>query len=33
MAESKLRELSIELAVEIIKFCDDIKGHYSLVNQ
>ncbi len=33
MAESKLRELSIEFAVEIIKFCDDIKGHYSLVNQ
>lgn len=33
MAESKLRDLSIEFAVEIIKFCDDIKGHYSLVNQ
>ncbi len=33
MEESKLRELSIEFAVEIIKFCDDIKGHYSLVNQ
>ncbi len=33
MAESKLRDLSVEFAVEIIKFCDDIKGHYSLVNQ
>ena len=33
MAESKLRELSTEFAVEIIRLCDAIKGHYSLVNQ
>lgn len=33
MAESKLRDLSIDFAVKIIKFCEDIKGHYSLTNQ
>lgn len=33
MAESKLRELSTEFAVKIIKLCETIKGHYSLVNQ
>ena len=33
MAESKLRELSTDFAVKIIKPCDAIKGHYSLVNQ
>ena len=33
MAESKLRELSNDFAVKIIKLCDTIKGHYSLVNQ
>ena len=33
MAESKLRELSTDFAVKIIKLCDDIKGHYSIVNQ
>ncbi len=33
MAESKLRELSTEFAVEVIRLCDAIKGHYSLVNQ
>ena len=33
MAESKLRDLSIDFAVNIIKLCDSIKGHYSLVNQ
>ena len=33
MAESKLRELSTDFAVEIIKLCEAIKGHYSLVNQ
>lgn len=33
MAESKLRELSIDFAVRIIKMCGNIKGHYSLVNQ
>ena len=33
MAESKLRELSVDFAVKIIKLCGTIKGHYSLVNQ
>lgn len=33
MAESKPRELSTDFAVEVIKLCDTIKGHYSLVNQ
>lgn len=33
MAESKLRDISTDFAVKIIKFCETIKGHYSLVNQ
>ena len=33
MSESKLRNLSTEFAVSIIKFCDNIKGHHSLINQ
>lgn len=33
MAESRLRELSIDFAVKIIKLCETIKGHHSLVNQ
>ena len=33
MAESKLRELSMDFAVKIIKTCETIKGHHSLVNQ
>ena len=33
MAESKLRDLSTDFAVKVIKMCDKIKGHYSLVNQ
>lgn len=33
MAESKLRDLSTEFAVRVIKLCENIKGHYSLVNQ
>lgn len=33
MAESKLRDLSIDFAVKIIKVCESIKGHRSLVNQ
>ncbi len=33
MAESKLRDLSVDFAVTIIKLCEGIKGHYSLVNQ
>ena len=31
--ENKLVDLSIKLAIDTIKFCDTIKGHYSLVNQ
>ena len=33
MAESKLRDLSADFAVKIIKLCETIKGHDSLVNQ
>ena len=33
MSESKLRKLSTDFAVEIIKLCETIKGHRSLVNQ
>ena len=33
MAESKLRNLSTDFAVKIIKLCGEIKNHHSLVNQ
>ncbi len=33
MAESKLANASMEFAVKILKLCDGIKGHYSIVNQ
>lgn len=33
MAESKLRNLSVEFSIKIIKLCENIKGHYSLTNQ
>lgn len=33
MAESKLRNLSVDFSVKIIKLCENIKGHYSLTNQ
>lgn len=33
MTESKLRNISTEFAVKMIKTCETIKGHYSLVNQ
>ena len=33
MAESKLRDISMDFSVKIIKLCGAIKGHYSLVNQ
>ena len=33
MSESKLRNLSVEFSVKIIKLCGSIKGHYSLTNQ
>ena len=33
MADSKLRDLSTDFAVKVIKLSDSVKGHYSLVNQ
>ncbi len=33
MKENKLLDLSMSLAVNVIQFCETIKGHYSLVNQ
>lgn len=33
MAENKLADLSMDFAVELLKICDNIKGHYSIVNQ
>ena len=33
MKENKLAELSMSLAVNTIRLCEKIKGHYSLTNQ
>ena len=33
MKENKLVDLSMDFAVKIIKLCENVKGHYSLVNQ
>ena len=33
MKENKLVDLSMDFAVKIIRLCESIKGHYSLVNQ
>ena len=33
MRENKLLDLSMELAISVIKFCESVKGHYSIVNQ
>ena len=33
MPESKLAVSSMDFAVKILKLCDIIKGHYSIVNQ
>ena len=33
MAESKLRDHSMNFAVDVLKLCDSIKGHFSLTNQ
>lgn len=33
MSESKLCEISTDFAVKVIKLCETIKGHDSLVNQ
>ena len=32
MADSKLRDLSTDFAVKVIKMCDNIKGHYCFNN-
>jgi len=31
--ENKLVDLSMDFAVKTVKLCENIKGHYSLVNQ
>ena len=33
MSESKLRDLSVDFAVKVIKLCEVVKGHSSLINQ
>ena len=33
MAESRLRDLSMDFSVDVLKFCESINGHYSIVNQ
>jgi len=33
MAESKLRALSVQFAVGIVRFCEGVKGHRSLADQ
>ena len=33
MKENKLLDLSMDLAVNVIRFCERLQGHYSLVNQ
>ena len=33
MGESRLRSLSLEFAINMVKLCEGIKGHRSLANQ
>ena len=33
MRENKLVDLSADFAVKVVKLCETIKGHYSLINQ
>ena len=33
LGQNKLAEMSMDFSVKIIKLCDTIKGHYSIVNQ
>ena len=33
MKDNKLVDLSMDFAIKTVKFCENIKGHYSLVNQ
>ena len=33
MAENKLAEISMDFSVNVLKMTENIKGHYSLINQ
>ena len=33
MKENKLVELSVDFAVQIVRLCENTKGHYSIMNQ
>ena len=33
MADSKLSDMSMGFAIKVLKLCETVKGHYSLVNQ
>lgn len=33
MSDSKLRDLSLDFAVNTLKFCEEVKGHFSIINQ
>ena len=33
MAENKLADLSMDFAVKVLRMTDDIKSHYSIINQ
>lgn len=33
MKDNKLIDLSMDFSVKVLKFCDTVKGHYSIVNQ
>lgn len=33
MSENKLVDYSMDFSVSILKLCDNLKGHYSIVNQ
>ena len=33
LKENRLVDLSMDFSVKVIKLCEDIKGHYSVVNQ
>ena len=33
MSNNNLSELSIDFAVKILKLCDSVNGHYSIINQ
>ena len=33
MARTKAQELAVDFAVDVLRMCDKVHGHYSLVNQ